>query len=161
MGIELAQVDTIIDKHNADQRALISLLLDIQDQFYYLPQEALERVAEKVKVPTVQVYQVARFYKAFSLKPRGKHLLTVCVGTACHVRGGDRLVDQLSRILKVAPGETTKDQLFTLQTVNCLGCCALGPVMVVDGTYHGKMSSTKIDKVLDKYRSGVEVVDDD
>jgi len=83
------------------------------------------------------------------------------VGTACHVRGGDRLVDQLSRLLKVAPGETTKDQLFTLQTVNCLGCCALGPVMVVDGTYHGKMSSTKIDKVLDKYRSGVEVVDDD
>ena len=161
MGIELAQVDTIIDKHNADQRALISLLLDIQDQFYYLPQEALDRVADKVGVPSIQVYQVARFYKAFSLTPRGKHLLTVCVGTACHVRGGDRLVDQLSRLLKVAPGETTKDQLFTLQTVNCLGCCALGPVMVVDGTYHGKMSSTKIDKVLDKYRSGVEVVDDD
>ncbi len=108
MGIELAQVDTIIDKHNADQRALISLLLDIQDQFYYLPQEALERVADKVGVPSIQVYQVARFYKAFSLTPRGKHLLTVCVGTACHVRGGDRLVDQLSRLLKVAPGETTE-----------------------------------------------------
>jgi len=161
MGIELAQVDTIIDKHNADQRALISLLLDIQDQFYYLPQEALDRVADKVGVPSIQVYQVARFYKAFSLTPRGKHLLTVCVGTACHVRGGDRLVDQLSRLLKVAPGETTKDQLFTLQTVNCLGCCALGPVMVADGTYHGKMSSTKIAKVLDKYRNGAEVADDD
>jgi NADH-quinone oxidoreductase subunit E len=161
MGIELSQVDTIIDKYGADQRALISLLLDIQDKFYYLPQEALERVADKVGVPSIQVYQVAKFYKAFSLTPRGKHLLTVCVGTACHVRGGDRLVDQLGRILKVAPGETTEDQFFTLQTVNCLGCCALGPVMVVDGTYYGKMSSTKIDKVLDKYRNGTEVADDD
>jgi NADH:ubiquinone oxidoreductase subunit E len=161
MGIELAQVDTIIDKYGADQRALISLLLDIQDRFYYLPQEALERVAEKVQVPTVQVYQVARFYKAFSLKPRGKHLLTVCLGTACHVRGGDRLVDQVGRLLKVAPDETTEDKLFTLLTVNCLGCCALGPVMVVDGTYYGKMSATKIEKVLNKYRTGKEEADND
>lgn len=163
MDIELAQVDSIIDKYNAERSALISLLLDIQDHYYYLPQSALERVAEKMNVPSAQVYQVARFYKAFSLKPRGKHLLTVCLGTACHVRGGDRLVDQLSRLLKVAPGETTKDQLFTLQTVNCLGCCALGPVMVVDGTYYGKMSATKIEKILDKYRNGKgkEAVDDD
>ncbi|MBI5029395.1 MAG: NAD(P)H-dependent oxidoreductase subunit E [Chloroflexi bacterium] len=161
MTIELAQVDTIIAKHGADQRALISLLLDIQDQFYYLPQDALQRVAEQVGVPPVQVYQVARFYKAFSLKPRGKHLLTVCLGTACHVRGGDRLVDQLSRLLHVSAGETTADKLFTLQAVNCLGCCALGPVMVVDGTYYGKMSATKIDKVLDKYRNGKEIADDD
>ncbi len=161
MGIELAQVDQIITKYGADRRALISLLLDIQDQFYYLPQDALEHVAEQVGVPPVQVYQVARFYKAFSLKPRGKHMLTVCVGTACHVRGGERLVDQLGRLLKVAPSETTEDKLFTLQTVNCLGCCALGPVLVVDGTYYGKMSATKIDKVLNKYRNGKEVADDD
>jgi NADH-quinone oxidoreductase subunit E len=161
MGIELAQVDTIIDKYGADQRALISLLLDIQDKYYYLPQDALERVAEKVNLPTVQVYQVARFYKAFSLKPRGKHLLTVCLGTACHVRGGDRLVDQVGRLLKVTPGETTDDKLFTLQTVMCLGCCALGPVMVVDGTYYGKMGATKIDKVLNKYREGKEVTNDE
>jgi NADH-quinone oxidoreductase subunit E len=161
MGIELAQVDTIIDKYGADQRALISLLLDIQDQFYYLPQEALERVAEQVKLPTIQVYQVARFYKAFSLKPRGKHLLTVCLGTACHVRGGDRLVDQIGRLLKVEPNETTEDKLFTLHTVNCLGCCALGPVMVVDGTYYGKMGATKIEKVLKKYRDGKEEADNE
>jgi NADH-quinone oxidoreductase subunit E len=154
MGIELTQVDTIIDKYGADQRALISLLLDVQDQFYYLPQDALERVAEKLGVPDIQVYQAARFYKAFSLKPRGKHLVTVCLGTACHVRGGDRLVDQLARLLKVTPGETTEDKLFTLYTVNCLGCCALGPVMVVDGTYYGKMGATKIEKVLVKYRDG-------
>jgi NADH:ubiquinone oxidoreductase subunit E len=160
MGIELAQVDAIIDKHGTDRRALISLLLNIQDEFYYLPQEALERVAEKMDVPAVQVYQVARFYKAFSLKPRGKHLVTVCLGTACHVRGGERLVDQLGRLLQVAPGKTTEDRLFTLQTVNCLGCCALGPVMVVDGTYFGKMSATKIEKILDKYRNGKEAADD-
>ena len=160
MTIELAQVDQIVTKYGADQRALISLLLDIQDQYFYLPQEALERVAEQVGIPPIQVYQVARFYKAFSLKPRGKHMLTVCVGTACHVRGGERLVDQLGRLLKVAPGETTEDKLFTLETVNCLGCCALGPVLVVDGTYYGKMSATKIDKVLNKYRNGKEVADD-
>lgn len=161
MEMELAQVDTIIGKYGADQRALISLLLDIQDKFYYLPQEALERVAEKVGIPPVQVYQVARFYKAFSLKPRGKHLLTVCLGTACHVRGGDRLVDQIGRLLQVAPGETTEDKLFTLHAVNCLGCCALGPVMVVDGTYYGKMGVTKIEKVLKKYRDGKEVANHD
>ncbi len=160
MGIELAQVDAIIDKHGADRRALISTLLNIQDEFYYLPQEALERVAEKLEVPTVQVYQVARFYKAFSLTPRGKHLVTVCLGTACHVRGGERLVDQLGRLLQVAPGKTTEDRLFTLQSVNCLGCCALGPVMVVDGTYYGKMSATKIEKILNKYRNGKEAADD-
>ncbi len=160
MGIELAQVDAIIDKHGADRRALISLLLNIQDEFYYLPQEALERVAEKMDVPAVQVYQVARFYKAFSLQPRGKHLVTVCLGTACHVRGGERLVEQLGRLLKVAPGKTTEDRLFTLQAVNCLGCCALGPVMVVDGTYYGKMSATKIEKILNKYRNGKEAADD-
>ncbi len=154
MTIELAQVDAIISKHQADPRELISLLLDIQDAFFYLPQEALEHVAEKVGVPPVQVYQVARFYKAFSLKPRGKHLVTVCLGTACHVRGGGRLVEQIGRLLKVEPGETTEDKSFTLETVNCLGCCALGPVMVVDGTYYGKMSATKIEKILNKYRNG-------
>ncbi len=161
MAIELTRVDQIIDKHGLDRRELIALLLDVQDEFYYLPQEALARVAEKMQLPSVQVYQVARFYKAFSLKPRGKHLLTVCLGTACHVRGGKRLLDQLARLLKVEPGETTEDKLFTLHVVNCLGCCALGPVMVVDGTYYGKMAATKIEKILSKYRNGKEVTDDD
>ena len=161
MTIEMAQVDQIVDQYGADQRALISLLLDIQDKFFYLPEEALQRVAEKVGVPPVQVYQVARFYKAFSLKPRGKHLVTVCMGTACHVRGGERIVDQIGRLLEVAVGDTTADEMFTLETVNCLGCCALGPVMVVDGTYYGKMTATKIEKILAKYRVGQEVAVDD
>jgi len=153
MAIELEKVDAIIGKHGADRRALISLLLDIQDEFYYLPPEALERVAEKVGVPDIQVYQAARFYKAFSLKPRGKHLVTVCLGTACHVRGGARIVEQIGRLLHILPGETTEDRLFTLQTVNCLGCCALGPVVVVDGTYHGNMVASKIERVLKKYQA--------
>ncbi len=161
MEIELTKVDAIISKHGADRHALISLLLDVQDQFYYLPQEALKRVAEKVGLPSIQVYQVARFYKAFSLKPRGKHLLTVCLGTACHVRGGGRIADQIGRLLSVKPGDTTKDRLFTLQTVNCLGCCALGPVLVVDGTYYGKMAATKIGKILEKYSDGKEAATDD
>ncbi len=161
MEIELAKVDQLIGKYGTDPRALISLLLDIQDEFYYLPKAALERVAEKVGLPGIQVYQVARFYKAFSLKPRGRHLVTVCLGTACHVRGGERIADQIGRLLKVKPGDTTQDRLFTLQTVNCLGCCALGPVMVVDGTYYGKMAATKIEKVLKKYSDGKEAATDD
>ena len=166
MGIELAKVDEIIDRHGANQNALISLLLDVQDAFFYLPQEALERVAEKIGMPAVQVYQVARFYKAFSLQPRGKHHLLVCLGTACHVRGGKRLLEQINRLLKVETGGTTEDKLFTVEAVACLACCALGPVMVIDGTYYGKMKATKLEKTLNKYRvsnegnEGEEVDDD-
>jgi len=156
MGIELAKVDEIIDKYGANRHALISLLLDVQDKFFYLPQEALQRVADKVGMPAVQVYQVARFYKAFSLKPRGKHHLLVCLGTACHVRGGKRLLEQINRMLKVETGETTEDKQFTVEAVACLACCALGPVMVVDGTYYGKLKATKLEKILDKYRAGNE-----
>ncbi|HEX9116228.1 MAG TPA: NAD(P)H-dependent oxidoreductase subunit E [Anaerolineae bacterium] len=151
MGIELSKVDAIIAKHGSESRALIPLLLDVQREFFYLPEEALERVADKTGLPAIQVYQVARFYKAFSLKPRGKHMLTVCLGTACHVRGGDRLVDQVGRVLNIKPGQTSKDKQFTLETVMCLGCCALGPVMVVDGTYYGKMAANKVERIIRKY----------
>ncbi len=151
MGIELSKVDAIIARHGSESRALIPLLLDVQREFFYLPEEALERVADKTGLPAIQVYQVARFYKAFSLKPRGKHMVTVCLGTACHVRGGDRLVDQIGRVLNIKPGQTSKDKQFTLETVMCLGCCALGPVMVVDGTYHGKMAANKVEPILKKY----------
>lgn len=151
MGIELSKVDAIIAKHGSESRALIPLLLDVQREFFYLPEEALERVADKTGLPAIQVYQVARFYKAFSLKPRGKHMLTVCLGTACHVRGGDRLVDQVGRVLDIKAGQTSNDKQFTLETVMCLGCCALGPVMVVDGTYYGKMAANKVERIIRKY----------
>jgi NADH-quinone oxidoreductase subunit E len=151
MSIELDKIDAIIERNGPEQRKLIPSLLDVQKEFYYLPQEALQRISERMKIPLIQVYQVAAFYKAFSLQPRGKHLITVCLGTACHVRGGVRLVEQIGRLLNIKPGETTRDRQFTLETVNCLGCCALGPVMVMDGRYFGAMAASKVDRVLKRY----------
>jgi len=148
MEIEMSKVDAIVDKYGGEHRALTTTLQDIQAEYYYLSKEALQRVSERMGLPLIQVYQVAKFYKAFSLEPRGRHLITVCLGTACHVRGGVRIVEQIGRLLGIKPGETTEDRQFTLETVNCLGCCALGPVMVVDGKYHGKIASCKVDRVL-------------
>ena len=161
MAVEMSNVDAIIDRHGDEHRELIPSLLDLQNEYHYLPQEALQRVSKKMEIPLMQVYQVASFYKAFSLEPRGKHMITVCLGTACHVRGGVRLVEQIGRLLGVGPGETTKDQLFTLETVNCLGCCALGPVMVLDGKYYGSMAASKVDRVLNKYREAEEAAAND
>jgi NADH-quinone oxidoreductase subunit E len=151
MAIDIDRIDTILDRHGKDQRSLIPSLLEIQNEYHYLPSDALQRVAERMTIPVIQVYQVASFYKAFSLKPRGKHIITVCLGTACHVRGGDRLIDQVGRLLNIEAGETTKDMQFTLEAVNCLGCCALGPVMVLDGKYYGSMAASKVEKVLEKF----------
>ncbi|MEA3459885.1 MAG: NAD(P)H-dependent oxidoreductase subunit E [Chloroflexota bacterium] len=149
--MEMSKIDAIIDKYGGEQRALTTMLQDVQAEYYYLSKEALQRVSERMGLPLIQVYQVAKFYKAFSLEPRGRHLITVCLGTACHVRGGVRIVEQIGRSLGIAPGETTEDRQFTLETVNCLGCCALGPVMVVDGKYHGKMAASRVDRVLKRY----------
>ena len=152
MEVEISKVDEIIDKYGLAQRGLIPSLLGIQDEYHYLPPDALQRVADRMKIPMVQVHQVAEFYKVFSLEPRGKHIITVCLGTACHVRGAEYLVDQIGRVLDVEPGGTSEDMLFTLEAVNCLGCCALGPVMVVDGKYYGNMAISKVERVLNKYR---------
>lgn len=152
MKFEISTVDEIIDRHGLEQRALIPALLAIQDKYQYLPADALERVAERMKIPAIQVHQVAEFYKAFSLEERGKHIITVCLGTACHVKGGNRLVDHVSRILDIEPGSTTKDMLFTLEAVNCLGCCNLAPVMTVDGKYFGNMAASKVERVIDLYK---------
>ncbi len=151
MEIDISKIDTILDRHGKTQQNLIPTLLEIQNEFHYLPQDALQRVSEHMELPVIQVYQVASFYKAFSLKPRGEHIITVCLGTACHVRGGEMLIDQIGRLLDIQAGETTKDGLFTLEAVNCLGCCALGPVMVLDGKYYGSMSPSKVEKVLEKF----------
>ena len=146
------QIDEIIEKHKYDEAHLIGVLQDMQAQHEnrYLPKDTLEYLAQKLNIPLSQVYHIATFFKAFSLKPKGKHELTVCLGTACHVRGGQRIVDRLQRELKINPGETTPDLIFTLETVNCLGCCALGPVVVVDDEYHGQMTQTKVDRLLKK-----------
>ena len=148
---DMATIDAIIDGYEGKTSGLTTILQDIQDEYNYLPPQAMEHVAEKMGLPLSQVLHVATFYKAFSLEPRGKHLITVCLGTACHVRGGVRLVEQIERLLKIRAGGTTPDMQFTLETVNCVGSCALGPVMIVDGEYYGKMVSSKVGRVLKKY----------
>jgi NADH-quinone oxidoreductase subunit E len=147
-----AVVKSILDKWNYDSSCLISILLDIQSEYNYLPQEALVQVSDELGVPLIKVYSVATFYKVFSLEPRGKHLINICVGTACHVRGGRRLVDRVEKTLSIGVGETTPDMQFTLETVRCLGACALGPVVVVDDEYHGHMNTKKLDALLQQYR---------
>jgi len=146
------KVDSIIDSYADKKEQLISLLQDIQAEFNYLPQDVLVRVSQKLDIPVSQVFSVATFFRAFSLKPRGRHLVTVCLGTACHVRGGQRLVDKIERDYGIKPGETSEDTRFTLETVNCLGCCALGPVVVVDGKYESRMNADKLDRVLRGYK---------
>ena len=153
-----AVVESILEKWNYDSSSLISILLDIQDEYNYLPKETLIMVAEKLDIPLIDVYSVATFYTVFSLKPRGKHIISVCVGTACHVRGGQRILDRIQRNLSITPGETTDDNLFTLETVRCLGCCALGPVVVVDDSYYSHVTTKMADTMLDTYkREEVEV----
>jgi NADH:ubiquinone oxidoreductase subunit E len=148
---DMGRADAIIDKYVNEPGSLTAVLQDIQAEYNYLPPEALKHVSEKMALPLSQVLQVATFYKAFSLVPRGKHLVTVCLGTACHVRGGPRIVDQIERSLNIRAGGTTTDGLFTLETVNCVGACALGPMMIVDGEYHGQMVASRVDRVLKKY----------
>jgi NADH-quinone oxidoreductase subunit E len=145
------EVDEIIDKYNGNKNALIQILLDIQQKKRWLPNEALCRVSQKLTVPRAWVYHAATFYKAFSLEPRGRHTLTVCLGTACHVRGAPSLLERVSQKLKVKDSQTTKDEKFTLTTVNCVGCCALGPVLSIDDNYYSNPSGTELDKILNTY----------
>ncbi len=145
---ELGSTERIIDKYGADKSALIQILLEIQRENRWLPASALLTVSEKLGIPLSQVYRVATFYKAFSLTPQGRHLVTVCMGTACHVRGSPRLLDRVTDALKINPGESSQDMKFTLETVNCLGCCALGPVVVIDGEYHSNPSAKEIEELL-------------
>ncbi len=136
--------DALIDKSIEENgEYLLSILRDVQDYYNYLPENALRKVAEKLKLPLINVYSVATFYQSFSLTPKGEHQITVCLGTACYVRGGTKIAETLARELNIKYGETTKDNKFTLETVNCLGCCAIGPTLVVDGKYYGEMSAQK------------------
>ncbi|MCK4417983.1 MAG: NAD(P)H-dependent oxidoreductase subunit E [Candidatus Latescibacteria bacterium] len=150
--MNLVLVDDIIARYRWEKAAIIAILQDIQREFNYLPQEALTYAASRLAIPLTQVYSLATFYRAFSLKPRGKHLITVCLGTACHVRGAVRILEKLERELGIKAGETTDDMRVSLETVNCLGACALGPIVVIDGQYHGQMTSVKTDSILKKLR---------
>ena len=144
------RVTGILDKYKRERAFLIPVLQDIQKEYNYLPVEVLKQVSREMGIPLSQVYHVATFFKAFSLVPRGRHLATVCLGTACHVRGAPGVLDEFKRQLGVDPGKTTKDMEFSLETVNCVGACALGPIVVVDGNYHGEMSPAKVRGVIGK-----------
>ena len=145
------RIDQIINKYQGDASSLIQVLLEIQSENHWLPKEVLEEISEKLEVPLNRVRHIATFYKAFSLVPKGRHEIHVCMGTACHVRGSSRVLDAVHRSTGIRPGETDLDLKFSLETVNCLGCCALGPVMVVDGKYHGKIAPAKAEDVLKNY----------
>lgn len=151
-GIDLALVDAILDGRGAEPFDVLEVLHDIQSNFGFLPEPALRRVSEVLHIPLIEVFRLANFYKAFSLKPRGRHLITACLGTACHVRGGPRLVDEVVKELGIAPGETTADGAFTLETVNCLGACALAPIVIIDGRYYDHMTPEKLHNLIHRLR---------
>jgi len=142
-------VSRVIRNYQRDKDMLIQILLDLQSMFGWLSREVLTEVSEQLEVPITQVYQIASYYKAFSLMPRGRHIIKVCLGTACQVRGSPRLLDTISATLGMKPHETSEDMRFTLETVNCLGCCAMGPVVVVDETYHTKPSPSDLRKIFE------------
>ncbi|WP_020678298.1 complex I 24 kDa subunit family protein [Geopsychrobacter electrodiphilus] len=148
--MDIGKIDQIIDQHQGEASALIQILLDIQSENHWLPKEALTRVGEKLAVPMSRIQHITTFYKHFSLSPKGKHEVHVCVGTACHVRGAERILDTVREVTGVAPGETDPDLNFSIETVSCLGCCALGPVMVVDGEIHGNVKQDETAEVLQK-----------
>ena len=148
------EIDAIIERYQGKSSSILAILQDIQAKEKYLPKEALEHVGERLSIPVNKIYRIATFYRAFSLQPRGRHEIHVCLGTACHVRGAQRIVDQLSMELKIRVGETTPDRNFTLETVNCLGVCASGPIMAIDGEYFGGMSAGRVAGTLKKFRAG-------
>ena len=134
--MDFKAVDLVIDKHQEKRTALISILHEIQDKYNHLPEEALRKVASRLRMDLNDLYGVATFYKSFSLTAKGKHSVTLCLGTACHVRGGPRILREMKNLLKIEPGQTTEDRKFSLNVVNCLGVCAIGPIMFVDGKFY-------------------------
>jgi NADH-quinone oxidoreductase subunit E len=148
MQLSISEINTIINEEARSEGSLISALEEIQERYRYLPPEALILASESLSVPLSQAYAVATFYNAFSLQPKGKHCLNVCMGTACHVRGSPQILDRLETKLNIHSGETTHDHLFTLETVNCLGACALGPIVLTNGEYSGQMTAQKVDRLL-------------
>ncbi|MCS7115010.1 MAG: NADH-quinone oxidoreductase subunit NuoE [Nitrososphaerota archaeon] len=147
------KIDQIIDKYEGRKGVLIQLLLEIQRELNWIPREAVKKISERLKIPESDIYRVASFYTAMSLEPRGKYLVRVCEGTACYVRGAQRIRTAAERAIGVKAGETTSDLMFTLQTVNCLGCCALGPVVEINGKYYGLLTPKTLENIISHLRS--------
>ncbi|KPK64384.1 hypothetical protein AMJ83_02930 [candidate division WOR_3 bacterium SM23_42] len=147
----MKKIDKVLKKYDYKSSRIIQILNEIQEIQNYLPKHVLEYVSRQLKLPLSSIYSIATFYSAFSLKPRGKHLVTVCMGTACHVRGAPAVLNRLEEKLKIKSGDTTVDNRFTLKTVNCLGACALAPIVVVDDEYHGQTTVNKVDQLVQNY----------
>lgn len=146
------KVKEIVERWEAKESFLIEMLQDVQDEYNYLPQEVLADLAEQLDIPMSRIYHIATFYKAFSLRPRGKYVVNVCMGTACHVKGGPRVLEAVERDLRIKTEETTEDMQFSLDTVRCLGCCGLAAVMMVGKDIHGNVAPAKVSKILKEYR---------
>lgn len=157
--MNFGEISQIIDKFSVSKGGLIAILDGIQSRYGYLPQDALKFVSQKMDIPLVNLYSVATFYRAFTLEPRGRHLVRVCMGTACHVRGAPQIVEEFERHLNIKAGATTSDGEFTLETVNCLGACALGPIVVVDGHYFSNVKTASVRKLLRKAREGIDKIE--
>ena len=151
-AMDTEKIDRIIDKHQGVADALIQVLLDIQSECSWLSKAALQRVSERLQVPMSRIQHISTFYKAFSLVPKGRHQVNICMGTACHVRGATRILDVAKDLTGIHPGETDLELKFSLETVNCLGCCALGPVVEIDGKAHGNVSTAKTADILEQYK---------
>lgn len=151
-SIDYNQLSNILNKYKQEKRFTLAILQDIQTEFNYIPKEAVFHLAEYLNIPVSEIYSMATFYKALSLTPKGKHIIKVCNGTACHIRGSNILIDEIKDLLKIKPGETTADGLFSLEIVNCLGACALAPVMVIDNKYYGAMTKEKVMEVINEYK---------
>lgn len=148
------QSEEIFAGFELKQKDLIHILHRVQAKYGYIPEAVVEEIAARLRLSAAEIFGVLTFYKAFALEPRGKHVITVCLGTACHVRGGVQVVEEAERRLGIRAGQTTADREFTLETVNCLGCCAIGPVVVVDGVYHSHVTIDKVEKILKETASG-------
>ena len=147
------KLNSILTKYEKKRENLLAVLQDVQENENYLSKDTLKTVSEEFSVPLSEIFSLATYYKAFSLKPKGKYIIFVCMGTACYVRGSGKILQILEIELGIKAGDTTPDGLFTIETVNCLGACALGPLMVVNNDYHGEMTSAKVEKVLKGYRN--------
>lgn len=145
------RIDQIIDKHNGEASSLIQVMLEIQSENHWLPKEVLERIADKLQVSLTRIMHIASFYKAFSLVPKGRNEVHICMGTACHVRGAKRVLESVEELTGIKPGESDADLKYSLETVNCLGCCALGPVVEINGKTHGKVTPAETANVLKNY----------
>lgn len=147
------KVDEILKKNGWSRNKIVGILQDVQDTYGYLPRDILSYISQKLNIPLSQIYSLATFYRVFSLKPKGKYKIKVCLGTACHVRGGYMIAEFLKNKLKINSNETTEDGLFSFDTVNCLGACAIGPIVVVNEKYYGQMDVNKTEKLIEELKN--------